>query len=60
MGVTLLLELLSRSTAGDPLNFLRLESQRIVRSVSVTTDPGETLNRASYTFLKALRAGRFV
>lgn len=60
MGVTLLSELLSRSTAGDPLNFLRLEGQCIVRSVSVITDPGETLNRASYTFLKVLRAGRFV
>lgn len=60
MGVTLLSELLSRSTAGDPLNFLRLEDQLIVCSVSVITDQRETLNRAPYTFLKVLRAGRFV
>ncbi|WP_256596289.1 MULTISPECIES: hypothetical protein [unclassified Pseudomonas] len=59
MSVTLLSELLSRSTAGDPLNF-RLEDQRIVRLVSVISDLRETLNRASYTFLKVLRAGRFV
>ncbi|MBF0638653.1 LysR family transcriptional regulator [Pseudomonas protegens] len=59
MGVTLLPELLSRSAAGDQLNFLRLEDQRIVRSVSVITAPRETLNHASYTFLKALKGSRF-
>lgn len=60
MGVTLLSELLSRSTAGDQLNFQRPEDQRILRSVSVITDPRETLNRAPYTFLKVLRTGQFV
>lgn len=60
MGVTLLSELLSCSTAYDQLNFQRPEDQRILRLVSVITDPRETLNRAPYTFLKALRAGQFV
>jgi DNA-binding transcriptional LysR family regulator len=59
MGVTLLPELLSRSAAGGNLKFLPLEDQRIVRTVNVITQPRETLNHASYTFLKALKACRF-
>ena len=39
MGVILLPELLSRSVAGDQLNILLLEDQRIVRSLSVITPP---------------------
>lgn len=60
MGVTLLPELLSRSSASGNLSFLPLEDKRIVRSVSVITQPRETLNHASYTFLKALKESRFV
>lgn len=59
MGVTLLPELLSRSANSAQLSFLSLEDKRIMRTVSVITPPKDSLNHASYTFLKALKASHF-
>ena len=59
MGVTLLPELLRRSASSTDLRFLPLEDERIMRSVSVITPPRDSLNHASYTFVKALKASRF-
>ncbi|MDE1167816.1 MAG: LysR substrate-binding domain-containing protein [Pseudomonas sp.] len=58
LGVTLLPELLSHS-ASQQLRFLPLADERIMRTVSVITPPRDSLNHASYLFLKALKASPF-
>ncbi len=56
LGVTLLPELLLRSDSSKQLRFLSLEDNRIIRSVSVITAPSASLNHATYSFLKVLKA----